>query len=242
MQLGAKGAILALADFLPELCVALYNAVARAMVANRWSATVNLAGIEWNPLKTGDFRLKYAMDCRGYYGAPRAGSAASRRSAEAGREGILADDIRGGGFLNRERGGFSSAGVSPALFGIMWKFKTSGETPALLNRCDIEIRQVRKKVRRFSLLCVNREGFRIIRYESGCKRCRTCIRSVLWSAPWSVHVSTGRDAAHGPLYNAFLLISSRFRVLFLSSDMNGISESAAQLRIEDSVAGASWKF
>ena len=71
MQLGAKGAILALADFLPELCVALYNAVAahdsgRALelqrrilpASNRIVGTMGISGV------------KYAMDPRGYYGGP----------------------------------------------------------------------------------------------------------------------------------------------------------------------------
>jgi 4-hydroxy-2-oxoglutarate aldolase len=71
MQLGAKGAILALADFLPELCVALYDAVAvrdgrtslelqrRILQAsNRIVGAPGIAGV------------KYAMDCRGYYGGP----------------------------------------------------------------------------------------------------------------------------------------------------------------------------
>ena len=71
MQLGAKGAILALADFLPELCVALYNAVAahdsgRALelqrrilpASNRIVGTMGISGV------------KYAMDRRGYYGGP----------------------------------------------------------------------------------------------------------------------------------------------------------------------------
>jgi 4-hydroxy-2-oxoglutarate aldolase len=69
MQLGAKGGILALANFLPELSVALYNAITaqnsresldlqRRMLqaSNRIAGTLGIPGV------------KYAMDCRGYYG------------------------------------------------------------------------------------------------------------------------------------------------------------------------------
>ncbi len=71
MQVGAKGAILALADVLPELCVALYNAVTagdfktaldlqrRILPASR--KIVGGMGISG---------LKYAMDRRGFYGGP----------------------------------------------------------------------------------------------------------------------------------------------------------------------------
>ena len=71
MQLGAKGAILALADFLPEICVALHDAVVaddhsmslelqRRMLraSNRIVGAAGIAGV------------KYAMDCQGYYGGP----------------------------------------------------------------------------------------------------------------------------------------------------------------------------
>jgi len=71
MQLGAKGAILALADFLPEHCVALYDAITahdpRASLemqrrvlraSNRIVGAMGIAGV------------KYAMDCRGYFGGP----------------------------------------------------------------------------------------------------------------------------------------------------------------------------
>jgi 4-hydroxy-2-oxoglutarate aldolase len=69
MLLGAKGAILALADFLPELCVALYDAVASGNArqslelqrrilpaSNKIVGAMGIAGV------------KYAMDCRGFYG------------------------------------------------------------------------------------------------------------------------------------------------------------------------------
>jgi dihydrodipicolinate synthase/N-acetylneuraminate lyase len=71
MQLGAKGAILALADFLPETCVALYGAVMAdddrkslglqrriLQASNRIVGAMGIAGV------------KYAMDCRRYYGGP----------------------------------------------------------------------------------------------------------------------------------------------------------------------------
>ena len=71
MQLGAKGAILALADFLPELCVSLYNAISAGdsqvslelqrrilQASHRIVGSMGISGV------------KYAMDCRGYYGGP----------------------------------------------------------------------------------------------------------------------------------------------------------------------------
>jgi len=71
MTVGAKGGILALADFLPELCVALYDAIVardaqkslelqRRLIpaTNRIVGALGIAGV------------KYAMDRRGYYGGP----------------------------------------------------------------------------------------------------------------------------------------------------------------------------
>ena len=71
MAVGAKGGILALADFLPELCVALYDAIVardaqkslelqRRLIAptSRIVGGMGVAGV------------KYAMDRRGYYGGP----------------------------------------------------------------------------------------------------------------------------------------------------------------------------
>ncbi len=71
MTVGAKGGILALADFLPELCVALYDAIVardarkslelqRRLIppTNRIVGAMGIAGV------------KYAMDRRGYYGGP----------------------------------------------------------------------------------------------------------------------------------------------------------------------------
>ena len=71
MTVGARGGILALADFLPELCVALYDAIVagdaqkslalqRRLIqpTNRIVSAMGVAGV------------KYAMDRRGYYGGP----------------------------------------------------------------------------------------------------------------------------------------------------------------------------
>ncbi len=71
MVLGGKGAILALATFLPEICVALYTAVtagdgAKALELQRRviPASQRIVGAR------GISGVKYAMDCRGYYGGP----------------------------------------------------------------------------------------------------------------------------------------------------------------------------
>lgn len=71
MAVGAKGAILALADLLPELCVALYDAIIagdalRALELQRRAipATQRIVGA------MGIAGVKYAMDLRGYYGGP----------------------------------------------------------------------------------------------------------------------------------------------------------------------------
>jgi 4-hydroxy-2-oxoglutarate aldolase len=92
MVLGAKGAILALADFLPELCVALHAAAAahdsvkslelqrRIMPASR--GIVEAKGIAG---------VKYAMDRRGYYGGPtRRPLASLDESAKREVESLLA--------------------------------------------------------------------------------------------------------------------------------------------------------
>ena len=69
--LGGKGASLALATFLPEICVALYTAVtagdgAKALELQRRliPASQRIVGAR------GISGVKYAMDCRGYYGGP----------------------------------------------------------------------------------------------------------------------------------------------------------------------------
>jgi 4-hydroxy-2-oxoglutarate aldolase len=69
MALGAKGAILAVADFLPEMCLELYSAVvandaagARELQRRVSIAARSIAG------PFGISGVKYAMDCRGYRG------------------------------------------------------------------------------------------------------------------------------------------------------------------------------
>jgi 4-hydroxy-2-oxoglutarate aldolase len=71
MVMGARGGILALATFLPELCVALYAAIvahdsAKALELQRRIMPTSrkiVGGL-------GISGVKYAMDCRGYYGGP----------------------------------------------------------------------------------------------------------------------------------------------------------------------------
>jgi 4-hydroxy-2-oxoglutarate aldolase len=69
MLLGARGGILALADFLPELCLALYDAiatknysVARELQRRISPASKKIVGTMGIP------GTKYAMDYRGYHG------------------------------------------------------------------------------------------------------------------------------------------------------------------------------
>jgi 4-hydroxy-2-oxoglutarate aldolase len=71
MAVGAKGGILALADFLPELSVALYDAIVARDAQKSLDlqrrlipATVRIVGA------MGVAGVKYAMDRRGYYGGP----------------------------------------------------------------------------------------------------------------------------------------------------------------------------
>jgi 4-hydroxy-2-oxoglutarate aldolase len=71
ITMGAKGAILALADYLPELSVALYDAIVardaqKSLELQRRliPATNRIVGA------TGVAGVKYAMDLRGYYGGP----------------------------------------------------------------------------------------------------------------------------------------------------------------------------
>jgi dihydrodipicolinate synthase/N-acetylneuraminate lyase len=71
MTVGAKGAILALADFLPELSVALYDAI----VAGDALKSLELQRRLIPPTQRivgamGISGVKYAMDRRGYYGGP----------------------------------------------------------------------------------------------------------------------------------------------------------------------------
>ncbi len=71
MALGAVGGILAVADFLPELCVELYDACvagdytrARTLQERLIDPTITLVA------KFGISGVKYAMDRAGYYGGP----------------------------------------------------------------------------------------------------------------------------------------------------------------------------
>ena len=71
MILGGKGAILALATFLPEICIALYTAVTagdsvKALELQRriFPPSQKIVGAR------GISGVKYAMDRRGYYGGP----------------------------------------------------------------------------------------------------------------------------------------------------------------------------
>ena len=71
MVLGGKGAILALATFLPEICIEIYIAAAagdsaKALELQRRviQPTQRIVGAK------GISGVKYAMDCRGYYGGP----------------------------------------------------------------------------------------------------------------------------------------------------------------------------
>ena len=71
MTVGARGAILALADFLPELCVALYDAI----VAGDALKSLEIQRRLITPTQRivgamGISGVKYAMDLRGYYGGP----------------------------------------------------------------------------------------------------------------------------------------------------------------------------
>src|SRR6202163_572384 len=71
MVLGGRGAILALATFLPEICIEIYIAAAagdsaKALELQRRviQPTQKIVGAK------GISGVKYAMDCRGYYGGP----------------------------------------------------------------------------------------------------------------------------------------------------------------------------
>jgi 4-hydroxy-2-oxoglutarate aldolase len=71
MQLGAKGAILALADFLRELCVELYDAVVARDAGKSLELQRRIVQASNGIAKRlGIPGMKYAMDCRGYYGGP----------------------------------------------------------------------------------------------------------------------------------------------------------------------------
>ncbi len=71
MTVGARGGILALADFLPELCVALHAAVAANDSANALALQRRIMSASREIVSAmGIAGVKYAMDCRGYYGGP----------------------------------------------------------------------------------------------------------------------------------------------------------------------------
>jgi 4-hydroxy-2-oxoglutarate aldolase len=69
MVVGAKGAILALADFLPEACVVLYDSIVSgdARQSLEWQRRLSPAS-KAIVGAMGIAGVKYAMDCRGYYG------------------------------------------------------------------------------------------------------------------------------------------------------------------------------
>ncbi len=71
MTVGARGAILALADFLPELCVALYDAIVAGDALKSLEIQRRLIPPTQRIVGAmGISGVKYAMDLRGYYGGP----------------------------------------------------------------------------------------------------------------------------------------------------------------------------
>ncbi|HVA95665.1 MAG TPA: dihydrodipicolinate synthase family protein [Candidatus Dormibacteraeota bacterium] len=71
MVLGAKGAILALADLLPEVCVSLYQAIAAHDAKQSLELQRGILQASGGIIGAmGIAGLKYAMDLRGYYGGP----------------------------------------------------------------------------------------------------------------------------------------------------------------------------
>jgi 4-hydroxy-2-oxoglutarate aldolase len=71
MVLGGRGAILALATFLPEICIEIYKAASEGLGAKALELqrrviqpTQKIVGAK------GISGVKYAMDLRGYYGGP----------------------------------------------------------------------------------------------------------------------------------------------------------------------------
>ena len=71
LELGATGAVLAIADALPYACVTIWEAFRRREndAARDWQARIYRAA-ELVPAKLGIGGLKYAMDLNGYYGGP----------------------------------------------------------------------------------------------------------------------------------------------------------------------------
>jgi len=71
MVVGAKGAILALADFLPELCVSLYEAISAGDASRSTELQRRMLPASTRIVTAmGIAGVKYAMDRRGYYGGP----------------------------------------------------------------------------------------------------------------------------------------------------------------------------
>ncbi len=71
LDVGATGAILAIADALPYACVTIWEAFRRreSDAARDWQARISKAS-ELVPAKHGIGGLKHAMDLNGYYGGP----------------------------------------------------------------------------------------------------------------------------------------------------------------------------
>jgi 4-hydroxy-2-oxoglutarate aldolase len=71
LELGANGAILAIANALPYACVTIWEAFRRREneAARDWQARI-LRATELVPAKHGVAGLKHAMDLNGYYGGP----------------------------------------------------------------------------------------------------------------------------------------------------------------------------
>lgn len=71
LEIGATGAVLAIADALPYACVTIWEAFRRREndAARDWQARIVRAA-ELVPMKHGIAGLKHAMDLNGYYGGP----------------------------------------------------------------------------------------------------------------------------------------------------------------------------
>jgi 4-hydroxy-2-oxoglutarate aldolase len=71
LDIGATGAVLAIADALPYACVTIWEAFRRREndAARDWQARIFRAA-ELVPMKHGIAGLKHAMDLNGYYGGP----------------------------------------------------------------------------------------------------------------------------------------------------------------------------
>ena len=94
LEIGADGAILAIANALPYACITIWEAFRRREneAARDWQARIFRAS-ELVPAKHGVAGLKYAMDLNGYYGGPPRlplvrPSAEARAEIEAAFEGL----------------------------------------------------------------------------------------------------------------------------------------------------------